>query len=66
MVGLTEDVLFGMVPEPRFSVQFPPVTQFYIARISPSLASAGPADTTAPEREQLAPTVTAHTLKGEC
>jgi hypothetical protein len=55
-----------MVLEPRSWVQFPPTTQFSAARIPLSLASAGPADTAAPEREQAAPTVTAHTQEEEC
>jgi hypothetical protein len=56
----------SMVPEPRSWVQFPPVTQFFAARIPPSLASAGPAGTAAPEREQAAPTAAARTQEGEC
>jgi hypothetical protein len=55
-----------MVSEPRSWVQFPLVTQFSAARIPPSLASAKPADTAAPEREQAAPTATARTQEGEC
>jgi hypothetical protein len=34
--------------------------------IPPSLASAGPVGTVAPEREQAASTATAHTHEGEC
>jgi hypothetical protein len=55
-----------MVSEPRSWVQFPLVTQLSVARIPPSLASAGPAGTAAPEREQAAPTATACTQEGEC
>jgi hypothetical protein len=55
-----------MVPEPRSWVQFPLATQFFAARISPSLASAGSVGTAAPEREQAAPTATARTQEGEC
>jgi hypothetical protein len=55
-----------MVPEPRSWVQFPLATQFFVARISPSLASAGSVGTAAPEREQAAPTATARTQEGEC
>jgi hypothetical protein len=50
-----------MVPEPRSWVQFPSATQFFAARIPPSLASAGSAGMAAPEREQAAPTVAART-----
>jgi hypothetical protein len=56
----------SMVSEPRSWVQFPLATQFFAARISPSLASAGSIGTAAPEREQAAPTVMAHTQEGEC
>jgi hypothetical protein len=41
-----------MVPELRSWVQFPLATQFFTARILPSLASSGPVGTAAPEREQ--------------
>jgi hypothetical protein len=61
MVALTEEVLSSMVLEPRSWVQFPPATQFSAARIPPSLASAGPAGTAAPEREQTAPIAAART-----
>jgi hypothetical protein len=66
MVGLAEGGSSSMVPELRSWVQFPPATQFSAARIPPSLASAGPAGTAAPEREQAAPTVAARTQEGEC
>jgi hypothetical protein len=56
MVGLAEEVPSSMVPKPRSWGQFPPVTQFSVARIPPSLASVGSAGTAAPEREQAAPT----------
>jgi hypothetical protein len=65
MVGLAEEVLSSMVPELRSWVQFPSATQFFAARIPPSLASAEPADTAAPEWEQAAPTATARTQEGE-
>jgi hypothetical protein len=39
----------------------PPATQFSAARIPPSLASAEPTGTAAPEREQTAPPAAAHT-----
>jgi hypothetical protein len=52
-----------MVSEPRTWVQFPPTTQFFAARIPPSLASAGPVDTTTPEREQAAPIVVARSKR---
>jgi hypothetical protein len=55
-----------MVPKSRCWVQFPPVTQFFVARIPPSLASVGSVGTVVPEREQTAPTVAAHTQEGEC
>jgi hypothetical protein len=55
----------SMVLEPRFWVQFPPVTQYSAAYISPSLAYTGPAGTTAPEREHVAPTTAAHTQEGK-
>jgi hypothetical protein len=54
-----------MVPESRSWVQFLPATQFFAAGIPPSLASAGPADTAVPEREQAAPTAVALTQEGE-
>jgi hypothetical protein len=66
MVGLTEGGSSSLVPEPRSWVQFPPATQFSAARIPPSLASAGSADTAMPEREQATPTAAAHTQEGEC
>jgi hypothetical protein len=66
MVGLVEEVLSCMVSEARSWVQFPPAMQFSAARISPSLASAEPTGTAAPEREQAAPTVAAHTQEGGC
>jgi hypothetical protein len=50
-----------MVPEPMSWVQFPPATQFFVARIPPSLASTGPAGTTTLEPEQAAPIVAART-----
>jgi hypothetical protein len=55
-----------MVPELRSWVQFPPAMQFSAAHIPPSLASAGPACTAVPEREQAAPTAAADTQVGEC
>jgi hypothetical protein len=66
MVGLAEAESSSMVSELRSWVQFPPATQFSVARIPPSLASAGPAGIAAPEREQAAPTAAAHTQEGEC
>jgi hypothetical protein len=65
MVGLAEAGSSSMVPELRSWVQFPPATQFFAARIPPSLASSGPTGTAAPEREQAAPTAAAHTQEGE-
>jgi hypothetical protein len=56
----------SMALKSRSCVQFSLSMQFFAVRISPLLASAGPAGTTAPEREQAAPTITAHTHKGEC
>jgi hypothetical protein len=53
-----------MVSEPRSWVQFPPATQFSATRIPPSLAFAGPAGTSATEREQAAPIAAARTQKG--
>jgi hypothetical protein len=61
MVGLAEEVPSSMVSESRSWVQFPLTTQFFATHIPPSLASAGPAGTAAPEREQAAPTITART-----
>jgi hypothetical protein len=55
-----------MVPEPRSWVQFPSATQFFTARIPPSLASVGPVGTAAPRREQAAPITTGRTQEGEC
>jgi hypothetical protein len=55
----------SMALEQRSWVQFPPATQFFVARIPPSLAPAGPAGTVASEREQEAPTAMAHTQEGE-
>jgi hypothetical protein len=55
-----------MVTEPRSWVQFPPATQFSVARIPPSLASVGPANMAAPEREQAAPITETRTQEGEC
>jgi hypothetical protein len=55
-----------MVPKPKSWVQFPPATQFSATRIPPSLSSAGPTSTVAPEWEQAAPTAVAHTQEGEC
>jgi hypothetical protein len=66
MVGLVEEVSSNMVSEPMSWVQFPLTTQFFTARIPPSLASAGTADTAAPKREQTAPTTLARTQEGEC
>jgi hypothetical protein len=66
MVGLTEEVPSSMVPKPRSWVQFRPATQFFAARIPPSLASAGSVGTAASEREQTTPTAAAHTQEGEC
>jgi hypothetical protein len=54
-----------MVSEPRTWVQFPPTTQFFAARIPPSLAFVGPVDMTTPERKQAAPTVVARTQEKE-
>jgi hypothetical protein len=56
----------SMVSELRSWVQFPLATQFSAARILPSLASARPVDTAAPEREQAAPTAMVRTHEGEC
>jgi hypothetical protein len=61
MVELVEVGSSSMVSELRSCVQFPPATQFFATRIPPSLASAVPAGTAAPEREQVAPTAAAHT-----
>jgi hypothetical protein len=55
-----------MVPEPRFWVQFLTATQFFVALIPPSLASAGTGGTIASEREQAALTAATHTHEGEC
>jgi hypothetical protein len=66
MIELAEEVPSSMVPELRSWVQFPPVTQFSVARIPPSLASAGPARTVASEQEQAAPIATDGTQEGEC
>jgi hypothetical protein len=54
-----------MVPEPRSWVQFPLVTQFFVARIPPSLASVGPAGTAALEREQAASITADRMQEGE-
>jgi hypothetical protein len=54
-----------MVPESRCWVQFPPTTQFFDARIPPSLASVGSVDTVVPEQEQAAPTATTRMQEGE-
>jgi hypothetical protein len=54
-----------MVPEPRSWVQFPLATQFFVARIPPSLASVGPAGTAALEREQAAPITADRMQEGE-
>jgi hypothetical protein len=51
MVGLVDEVPSSMVPEPRSWVQFPPVTQFSVAHIPPSLAFVGLVGTAALERE---------------
>jgi hypothetical protein len=56
----------SMVSKLRSWVQFSLVTQFFAARIPPSLASAGPAGRAAPEREQTALTAAAHMQEGEC
>jgi hypothetical protein len=64
MVGLAEEVPSSMVPESRSWVQFPPATQFFAARIPPSLAFAGSVGTTVPEWEQAAPTTVARTQEG--
>jgi hypothetical protein len=61
MVGPADDVSFSMVPELMSWAQFPPATQFFTARIPPSLASVGLVATVASDREQAAPTTTAHT-----
>jgi hypothetical protein len=60
------EVPSNMVPELRSWVQFPSATQFSVAHIPPSVASAGPAGMAAPKREQVAPTATTHTQEGEC
>jgi hypothetical protein len=49
----------------RCWVQFSLTTQFFVTRISSSLASVGPVGTAAPEREQAAPTAAARTQEGE-
>jgi hypothetical protein len=49
-----------MIPEPRSWIQFPLATQFFVARISPSLVFAGSTDMVAPERKQAVPTATAY------
>jgi hypothetical protein len=54
----------SIVPEPRSWVQFSSTMQFSAARIPPSLVSAGPAGTTAPERERQQ--AVARTQEGEC
>jgi hypothetical protein len=54
-----------MVSEPMSCVQFPLATQFFVARIPPSLASAGSAGTTTSEREQTAQIAAACTQEGE-
>jgi hypothetical protein len=43
-----------------------PATQFSIARIPPSLASAGPTGTATSEWEQAVPAAAARTQEGEC
>jgi hypothetical protein len=55
-----------MVSEPMFWIQFPLITQFLATRISPSLASTGPAGTATLEREQAVPTAAAQTQEGKC
>jgi hypothetical protein len=65
VVGLAEEVPSSMILEPKSWVQFLPVTQFSAARIPPSLSSARPIGMVVPEREQTAPTTTAHTQEGE-
>jgi hypothetical protein len=55
-----------MVSKLRSFVQFPLATQFFAARISPSLASVGPADMAAYEWEQAVPTAVARTQEGKC
>jgi hypothetical protein len=61
MIGLAGEVSSSIVLELRSWIQFPPATQFSVVRIPPSLASAGPAGTATPEREQAAPIVVART-----
>jgi hypothetical protein len=61
MVGLAEEVPSSLLLELSSWVQIPSVTQFFTARISPSLASTGLIDTVVPEWEQAAPTAMAHT-----
>jgi hypothetical protein len=55
-----------MVAEPMSCVQFPPATQFSVACMPPSLASAGPVGTAMPEQEQAGPIAAAHTQKEKC
>jgi hypothetical protein len=66
MVGLVGEVSSSMTLKSRSCVQFSSSMQFFAMRISPLLVSAGSVGTTAPEREQAASTITAHTHKREC
>jgi hypothetical protein len=50
MVELVYEVPSSMIPEPRYWVEFSLTMQFYVACISSSLASIGPAGTTASEQ----------------
>jgi hypothetical protein len=54
-----------MVPELRFWVQFLPATQFFAARIPPSLASTRSTGTVTLERVQAASTVAARMQEGD-
>jgi hypothetical protein len=60
-IGLVDEGPSSMVSEPRSWVQFSPSTQFFTARIPPSLVSAESTGTTTPEREQTAPTAATRT-----
>jgi hypothetical protein len=55
----------SMIPELRSWVEFPLATQFPAACIPPSLASVGPTDMTAAEREQAAPITVTRMQEGE-
>jgi hypothetical protein len=54
-----------MVPELRSWVQFLLATQFFVARIPPSLASARSTGTITLERVQAAPTAAARMQEGD-